>query len=249
MGKTISILGSFYIRLKNIKSDILQVLKMLLGKSISKTIYIGDSHIWYIATKTKSTKKSRIHFNSNGDLILWLGPKLMYTIGAKGFKFSILQKASLYIANKKNYKNLIAHFGEIDCRVWSSKLDNIENIDLISKRYILQIENLCNFYGFTRSLLISPIPPSDKGQLNLEFPRNGSLATRVQVTNRLTQSLIANRRPNYIEVLNSQSLVGSNPSSADFGALDEIYSLDGCHVNPAGAELLKRYIDEFLHGR
>jgi hypothetical protein len=217
-----------------------------VNNSSSKTIYIGDSHIWYIAAEKESTKISRIYFNSNGDLILWLGPKLMYTIGIKGFEFNLLQKLSLLIANKKNYNNLVAHFGEIDCRVWSSKLDNMEKIELVSKRYISRIENLSSFYGLARSVLISPIPPSDRGQTNLDFPKNGSLATRVQVTARITLSLEANQNINMIKVLNSQRLVGSNTIGPDFGSLSAVFTLDSCHVNKKGAEIIKRNLNELL---
>jgi lysophospholipase L1-like esterase len=226
--------------------EIEQLRLLVKSQSKSQIVFMGDSHAWYLANCVPATPKSHVFLNEQGELVIWLGPRLMYSVGAKGFNFGALQALALLIAKKKNFSYLVVCLGEIDCRMYSSKLENSSDLVKLVNRYYEHLLRTSETYGFREVLVITPIPPSDLGAVNESFPRRSSLETRVSTTSILTQNLIEFSEKFGFKTINSQALLGLASSSTIIGELNGAYSLDGCHVNKDGAELIRMHINSIL---
>ena len=170
----------------------------------------------------------------------------MYSVGLRGFRFSNLQIVALFIAKLRKYENCVVHLGELDCRVWNNRLISSLSIEKIAHAYIKQLHKLSVKYCFRKIAIITPIPPSDSGASNNNFPRNGSLEERIECTTKLTNSLTVMGRAKKLKIINSQLLVGEHNNYKANGSLKIEYSLDGCHLNKAGTEIIRRHIDDFI---
>jgi hypothetical protein len=226
--------------------EIEQLRLLVKSQTKSQIVFMGDSHAWYLASCVPATPKSHVFLNEQGELVIWIGPRLMYSVGAKGFNFGALQALALLIAKKKNFSYLVVHLGEIDCRMYSSKLENSSDLVKLVNRYYEHLLRTSKTYGFREVLVITPIPPSDLGAVNESFPRRSSLETRVSTTSILTQYLIEFSEKFGFKTINSQALLGLASSSTIIGELNGDYSLDGCHVNKDGAELIRMHINSIL---
>jgi lysophospholipase L1-like esterase len=175
-------------------------------------------------------------FADNGHLVVWLGPRLLYTVSQNGFKLSIFTNTILKIAGKN--RQFIISLGEIDCRVhFVPKLLSRGSLefDRLVSNYKNAVLNFLELYGGSRALVLTPVPPSDFGVINPQFPRNGLITERVQAYRLITDSLVAASSGKFFVVNISQVL------SDEIGVIDPRYSSDGVHVNKLGA---KRVLQE-----
>lgn len=190
-------------------------------------IIIGDSHA--IFTFGETIKSKRFSVTSGNILIVWMGPLLMYTVAQNGFRFDNQVKNILKKVGNKT--PVVFIFGEIDCRVHfvqrNLNLGN-DSFDKIAMDYKKSINTIVNKFGFSRAIIFSPIPPSDLGTNDLEFPRNGSLFERAQVTKMITESLLRLSSPEFV-VFNVSSVL-----SISNGSINPKYSDDGIHLNCLG---------------
>jgi hypothetical protein len=87
------------------------VLQVFLFKP--NLIYLGDSHVHYLFGD--AIKKRKFLVKDRNQLVIWLGPVLMYTISKNGFRFDNQTKTILKLSGSK--RRIIIVIGEIDCRV------------------------------------------------------------------------------------------------------------------------------------
>jgi hypothetical protein len=221
-----SIIGSLF-------NFIFIMLKILLVKP--NIIYIGDSHAHFLF---KNKKIKRFSVKDGSKLIIWLGPMLLYTVSRDGFKLNKQVRIILRIANNK--QPIVFMLGEIDCRVHfvnKTLILGIKEFDNIANSYKKFVISLINAYSLTKAIIIAPFPPSNLGLDNPKFPRNGSIAERVLVTEMITESLLSISSSQFI-VINCSPMI-----STKNGSLNEKFTDDGVHLNFLGSKKIIDKID------
>ncbi len=228
------------ISLNNLKSLIISlfdftliVLRILLIKP--KLIFIGDSHAHFFF---ENKKIKRFSLKNRNKLIIWLGPKLLYSVSRNGFELKKRVRIILRIAS--NNQPVVILLGEIDCRVHfveKTLVLGIQEFDNIAYNYKNFVISLIDTYGFAKAIIIAPFPPSNLGLDNLKFPRNGSISDRVLVTKLITESLLRISSTQF-NVINCSPLI-----SIKDGSLDEKYTDDGVHLNFLGSKKIIDKID------
>jgi lysophospholipase L1-like esterase len=202
-----------------------------IWKKPIKCIWIGDSHSRYIAGNSALTK--RYSLSEHNDLIIWLGPRLLYSISIQGFRLNLFDKMILRRVGSNNLCVFV--FGEIDCRVHfvPRKIHhNQEELTRIIQGYKVQVTKLINKYDIDSSFVLTPMPPSDFGSNNPKFPRTGSLIDRVIATKATSNTLNEYSNENFTVVDLSKYLSNSD------GSLNLYYSDDGVHVNSLGSSVI-----------
>jgi hypothetical protein len=195
-----------------------------------KSIWIGDSHAHHLINQGAVMQK--ISITADNNLLIWIGPRLLYSVSRKGFELDFLTRMVFKIASEN--QNVFFVLGEIDCRVYlvSKTLPGGQDAFAeIAKNYNHQISRLLRNYGLKRAIIVGPVPPSDSGAQSTEFPRNGTLAERVFVTKKLTESLL---KCSSIDVLIVEL---ASILSTENGCLDPLLSDDGIHVNRKGSKI------------
>lgn len=200
-------------------------------KSPPVLIWIGDSHAHFIANNGEPLK--RVTLTNNNHLVVYLGPRLLYSVATKGFQFDYMTTAILHLASQSQPVVLV--FGEIDCRVHLvSKVKPLEQniFDGIASNFLDNVNGMVRQFNFGEPILLSPVPPSDLGQSLNKYPRNGSILQRISVTRSLTAALIKTASSHCICLDLSQLL------SDDIGALRSSLTDDGVHTNTRGSKLV-----------
>ncbi len=205
----------------------------IAGKNISRT-WIGDSH----ASFTSQSRITQVLIRQPTDALIWLGPKLMYSISKNGFPSWLLR--SLRFQGFRRAP-LIFSFGEIDVRAHLvAKIKEGQNLDFVSS-YVKRIVDLGQINKGFLLIIMGPVPPTDVGNSDTRYPRNGTLAERIQA------SQLLNSRVEYecdkfgIKFLDTASVVANGD-----GSLRSEFTDDGCHLNHSGAIAVKGLLDEYL---
>jgi len=202
-----------------------------------RRLWIGDSHATFLA----GTRVRPFDVSSEHEGVVWLGPRLMYSIARDGFPDPLtpeLHGVSLDLAPTP----IVLVFGEIDCRVHLvERLAAGGSLDFVS-RYVARAAELRARVGASHIVLLGPVPPSDQGESNPEFPKNGTLAERIAVARLLERTLseatasLGDRR---VAVAPITSLLAGSETGELAGRLTD----DGTHVNPLGADLIRKQLD------
>lgn len=191
---------------------------------------IGDSHASFlVGREPKEILKSQ-----QGDLVLWLGPRLMYSVAHRGFEFTWRQTWAL---RRLNFSTLVFVLGEIDVRMYLGQEphERFRN-PLWVKRYCEKICELKSRYRAKRAIIVSPVPPSDLGYDNPRFPRVGTLQARVNGLEWLRAELERNSRG---FDAHGVALVDPTVELVDeSGQLNAVYTDDGVHLNESGARIV-----------
>lgn len=201
-----------------------------------RIVYIGDSHVHFLSPGKNKLK--RFFVTHDNKLIIWLGPKLLYSVSKNGFRLSKIDRVVLRIASNK--QPIVIVLGEIDCRVHfvtKTLIFGAKEFDYIAVNYKKNVMALLDTYKLPKALIISPIPSSDLGVINKRFPRNGLLCERVLVTKMITGSLIRISSSRFI-VIDVSPLISNQD-----GSLDKKYTNDGVHLNTFGMEKLMQNFD------
>ena len=229
--------------------ELRQVFRIVFTNSLSGSIYLGDSHVWYLAKCFPSNPNSHVFLNAQGDIVFWIGPRLMHSVGMKGFKLNIFQKLTLFILRNRKILTLIVHVGEIDCRMHSNKLLEKPNVDLMVRRFLERLLDIRKSFRFQNLIVITPIPPSDFSRQNEEYPRNGSRHLRIETTARVTASILEMSENFGFNTLDAQKTLGIVGNTQITGALDQSLTLDGCHINAKGSEIVQERIISILNAK
>jgi len=202
-----------------------------------KEVWIGDSHSFYIKNPRGGIKRYSI--TEDKSLVLWLGPKLLYTISKEGIKLSFADRVLLKLTCRGS--SLFLVFGEIDIRV-HLPLRNIEMSEYASivRDFKSQTTKWANFFEFKRIVVIGPVPPSDMGPINPNFPRNGSLIVRIQCHSSLIKELLKLSN-GFFNVFDSRGILSNKEGSLSLDLTD-----DGVHLNSKGSRILLSQLDNFL---
>lgn len=166
-------------------------------------------------------------------LIIYLGPKLLYSVSVNGFQLNKTSKVVLRIAGNKQH--IVVVLGEIDCRVHfveKTLVFGSKEFDKIALGYINSVITLLNTYRLSRAFIIAPLPASNLGLDNPRFPRRGLLRERVLVSKMITESLV--RISSFQITVMDYSPVISNKN----GSLNVKYTNDGVHLNFLGLKKL-----------
>ena len=205
------------------------VLRIFLFKP--RIIYIGDSHAFFLSGSKKKLK--RFSVTHDNKLIIYLGPKLLYSVSVNGFQLNKTSKVVLRIAGNKQH--IVVVLGEIDCRVHfveKTLVFGSKEFDKIALGYINSVITLLNTYRLSRAFIIAPLPASNLGLDNPRFPRRGLLRERVLVSKMITESLV--RISSFQITVMDYSPVISNKN----GSLNVKYTNDGVHLNFLGLKKL-----------
>jgi lysophospholipase L1-like esterase len=195
-------------------------------------LWIGDSHASFFA----DAPLQRFAVTATADAVVWLGPRLMYSLSRDGFPDPLLPelKRGLDLTTTP----IILTAGEIDCRVHLVERRHCANAFAFVADYVARVSELRMRLDAPQAFLVGPVPPSDVGPENSDLPRNGTLAERVAVSRalevELCESVIRLGDP-------AISAVPLGPHLGDphTGELAQHLSLDGCHVNPLGSRTVR----------
>ena len=213
-------------RISKLLDFLIVVLKLLHVKP--NAIWVGDSHAHFISRNGKRIR----HFSitDKNHLVIWLGPKLLYSVSKHGLR---IDKLTNLVLNKASFgQNLVLSFGEIDCRVHfvpKTLNEGVKEFDNIAKNYKDSVMDFLKIYNLGSALILTPVPPSDTGLDNPMFPRNGSLPERVVATKMITESLVNISSPEF-SIVNLFGILSNQD-----GTLNMKYSNDGVHVNFLGS--------------
>jgi hypothetical protein len=211
--------------------------RILISKPVS--IWIGDSHAHFLIKGGKRLKPFALIDGKH--LLIWVGPKLLYSVANRGFQFNRL--ANILLRKSSSGQPIVIILGEIDCRVHfvSKNLQNgIEDFRKIAYSFRTKILQLQKELGFGSTIIFSPVPPSDIGNENESYPRIGTLDERVAVTRLITQSLIELSNRDF-KVLNLGDILAT-----ERGELNPVYTDDGVHVNSIGSSEVLKSLPLFL---
>lgn len=211
--------------------------KTRISKPVS--IVIGDSHAHFLLRGGKKLKPFTLIDGKH--LLIWVGPKLLYSVSNRGFGFNRITKTLL--KNSSSGQPFVIILGEIDCRVHfvPNNLQNgVKDFQKIAYSFRASILEMQKDFGFGSAIILSPVPPSDIGNDNPYFPRIGTLDERVAVTRLITEALDELSSPEFWVVNLGEIL------ATDIGDLNSTYTDDGVHVNSIGASKILKSIPLFM---
>ena len=212
-------------------TGLIQAMSLFWTSQFKEILWIGDSHASFIS----GIKLSQLFGNKSNTSLVWLGPRLMYSISKKGFPFYV--HLSLKLSRRNT--NVIFVLGEIDVRVHLVARNDYQ-FDF-AKDYIDLIASFKEKYKGLNFLVVSPLPPSDLGAQDEKLPRNGSLAQRIQTNAALTSKLKDLCFHHNVQFLDITELI-----CAKDGSLAPKFTLDGCHCNHVGSAKIKEKISTLL---
>jgi hypothetical protein len=195
-------------------------------------LWIGDSHASFVA----GAPLKRFAITSAYEAVVWLGPRLMYSLSREGFPDPLLPELryGLNLASTP----IVLTAGEIDCRVHLVERRRQAGSLAFVLDYVQRASELRARLGAPHAFLLGPVPPSDQGPENLQLPRRGTLVERVAATRELEAEL-------YDSVIRlddpaiSAVPLGRCLADPRTGELAQDLSLDGCHVNARGSLLVR----------
>lgn len=235
--KSISLFKAVYNRVLISLDFALVSAKIRISKPVS--IVIGDSHAHFLLKGGKKLKPFTLIDGKH--LLIWVGPKLLYSVSNRGFRFNRLAK--ILLENSSSGQPFVIILGEIDCRVHfvPNNLQNgIKDFQKIAYSFRTRILEMQKDFGFGSAIILSPVPPSDIGSDNPYYPRIGTLDERVSVTRLITEALDELSNPEFWVVNLGEIL------STDRGDLNSVYTDDGVHVNSIGASKILKSIPLFM---
>lgn len=213
---------------------IIQTLQIRVSRKNISRVWIGDSH----ASFTSESRITQTLLRQSTDALIWLGPKLMYSISKNGFPPWLLRSMRYQVFRRVP---LVFSFGEIDVRAHLvAKLEEGQNFDFVSS-YVQRIVEIGKSNNGLKLIIMGPVPPSDIGISDPRYPRNGTLAERIKAA-QLLNSRVENECDKFgIKFLDVSSIVANGD-----GSLRSEFTDDGCHLNHVGAIAVKDLLDRYL---
>lgn len=209
------------------------------------SLWIGDSHSLFFNQKVTSAVLSRAE---NMNFVWALGPRLMWSIGQRGFPVSLsLAARALHAFGTKSGSVVpIIIAGEIDVRCHLASASSSGNGDMsFIAGYVENGRKLADSMGSHSVIFVVPVPPGRDSGVHAKFPIVGSLDSRLEAFAALRTAL----------ALAVQEGVGSPKAhlldATDIlidsgGQLDSSLTTDGCHVNREGALLVHQRLKHLL---
>jgi hypothetical protein len=204
-------------------------------------IWVGDSHAMCFNGPRTPARVSRC---DDGQFVLYLGPRLMFSLARDGFPFWTRALARMIGVIAPPGSVLFAFCaGEIDVRCHLvPRSHRHDDVLAFVDPYLERCAALASSAGTGTALVVTPPPPSITCPVQPEFPVNGTIGERVDMRNRLVDRL--RQGVGHVETLTFSVIdPGLALSDAD-GGLDAAYTDDGCHTNAAGVLVTRRIISQ-----
>ena len=211
----------------------LHVLATILNPRTRQNLWIGDSHALFISGCPRATVTATPDHES---ICIWLGPRLAFSVARDGWR---LPARVRLLAKIRRFNKLIIVLGEIDCRVYLGRPNNAEyRQESWVSDFIDMTSLLAEQIRFKNLVFVSPVPPSDICEAHPEFPRHGTLTSRIEGTKWFTETVtsLVSTRTNE-KVIDLHQLVGQ-----ENGSLNPKFTVDGVHVNGQGSSLIQAAI-------
>lgn len=202
--------------------------------------WIGDSHSLFFNQKETPAVLSRA---ANMHFVWHLGPRLMWSIGTRGFPASLRLAARLVhlVATKPGRVVPIIIAGEIDVRCHLASTSSGANRDVsFVASYVDNGRRLASSMGSESVIFVVPVPPGADWAAHSKFPIVGSLSARLEAFSALRAAL-AQAVQEVVDIPRAYVLDATDILVDSGGQLDSSLTADGCHVNQEGALL--------VHGR
>jgi hypothetical protein len=199
-------------------------------------LWIGDSHAMSF---NRRIVMGAFLTGPDGQVILRVGPRLMWSLGTKGFPPRVLKVARL--VGRRGVPGAVVPFfvaGEIDvrCHLASHPDETFEFVDT----YVQQCRSVSALMGATRTVIVVPPPPCDysdvDGAVDLDPYRIvGSLDERLRAFRGL-RSALAGAVAGHpgVDLLDCTDLLADSA-----GVMQSDLTDDWCHTNVRGVELVR----------
>lgn len=220
--------------------------------NLNATIHvIGDSHGFFCFNNqesliTKNENSAFVYAKNNMNIMFpfcihWLESRTMFRVGRDNIAGLNIKQFGV-----QEHDVVVFVFGEVDVRCHIGKQRDEKNrnedevIDSLATSYIATIKNNMMNYTSLKCVIMSVVPPSDKG-FNPSYPFYDTLANRVQLTQKLNERLKNKCDLNGIYFLDTYSIF----AQAD-GSLDQSLSDGIVHIHPRNNRCIKNRLIELL---
>jgi hypothetical protein len=186
-------------------------------------LWIGDSHAMSVNREVTNSTFMR---GPEGQLILRIGARLMYSIARKGFGPRILRLA--HFVNRFGRPGALVPIflaGEIDVRVHLPERPD-GSLDWVTE-YVQRCGELANLLKADRFAFFVTTPPVDVAATDVWFPITGTIGERVEAHRRLREALTqaVEPMPSAVLIDLTDLLAGRD------GAMPADWTMDGAHTN------------------
>lgn len=210
-------------------------LLVLMRRRRPTELWIGDSHAM---TFNRHIDYSTFMLTRRGQLILRVGPRLMFSLASKGFPERVDRAARLAERfGRADALYPVFCAGEIDVR--NHLTEHPETDYAFVEQYVEQCRSLARRLRATRLAVVVPPPPCDVDPRYAWWPVIGTIEQRVQVHGRLRAALAASAaRHDDVVLLDFTDLL----ADAD-GKMPMELSTEGVHTNAVAIERIHDWID------
>jgi hypothetical protein len=214
----------------------LQTKRILRRSHMSEITWLGDSHAAFLSGTTIKS----LNADLNKSPLIWLGPRLMFSVSKKGFPDFLFSKSNAGLL--KGRSTLVISLGEIDVRAHLSKKGS--NVDLVEwvGNYVLKVLELSKHLEPLCTIIVGPVPPSPHGEKNSRLPTVGPLDRRIHFTSTLELTLEEKIR----DVAKLFFIPLSPLLAKTDGTLRENFVLDGIHTSEEACKVLSKTIKRVL---
>lgn len=193
--------------------------------------WVGDSHAAFFAQAPLApVSRSSV----SADAALWLGPRLMYSLQRRGMSLTSAQRWMLQTTARPH---VAYSFGEIDCRVFLARepFHKFRSDEWLI-RSLTVLAKHAHANSVEASVLVMPVPMSNIGSDNPDYPRRGTLRDRVVGHEWFCQRVAALASQYFPDA----SVLDLRPILAmGDGTFDPTYTHDGTHTNSLGSRLVR----------
>ena len=210
------------------------------GRSL---LVVGDSHAVHAVDGMMPSRRV-VHVGPSTTLV-YLGPRLMHSVARDGLpSWSVRLLRSWRQSPVARGRPVVAlHLGEIDLRCHLAKpgRSDPEALERLADGYLDRARGLATWLGPEGQVVVcGPNPPSSTYESDEAYPVVGDVDERVDILDRLCAALssrIEADGDSRLLFLDLRPLVAGSD-----GHLREDLTFDGCHLNPAGAALLRAHL-------
>jgi hypothetical protein len=206
------------------------LLMAMRRRSRATELWIGDSHALSFNQKVHFSEFVR---GPEGQIILRVGPRLMWSLAESGFSKRV-DRVARVVARLGRPGSIIPVFvsGEIDVRC---HLVGREQDYGFVKTYVDRCLALAASLRSPRAVFVIPPPPSEWCPNVVEFPIKGTIVERVGAFRNLREALIS-----VVEHASGAELLDPTDELAGpDGSLRRDYTDDGCHTNHRGVAVVR----------
>lgn len=209
------------------------------------SIWVGDSHSLHFNQKSTGGVVSGA---SDAHFVWHLGPRLMWSLGTRGFAVGTRVAAWLLNCFRRSSGRVvpIVVAGEIDVRCHLVSRSSVSNVDLsFVASYVNSGRRLASSMGAECAIFVVPVPPGADWSAHSRLPIVGSSSARIEAFAALRIAL-AQAVEQCVGEPRAYLLDATDVLVDSGGQLDRTLTSDGCHVNREGALLVHGRLAELI---